>query len=364
MKATAFIILLALSSSAVAQHQTYSTAEESRFYEINLLWDKANKDASVPYFRAAIDSIDQFLSRYPNSVFKVGLLSYKFDLITAVSRDTVLINQLADSLLSYDSLVTTKLWLAQIFIRRNLNPTRGESLIAEALPALTYPNHIYKANVLLAEYHQNLGLLTAAKIDLDRALQADSTRYEAWFASMALARLNEDASSAAAIQRQIQGLEQRDLLHFSEESAKSPYLFKSVSPFILKDIKGSPVSLSSLRNKVLVINFFGFWCGSCIAELPILRQLGRDFPSVLVLYVTSDDPDEANKSLSKPQFQFLRTQRLLFNEPRISKAIGFNAVPRTLIIDKHGTIRFDYLGYTNGSKELFEANLRRLLLEH
>ena len=365
VKATGFIILLTLSSISLAQNQTYSKAEQSRFHELNLAWGKAYRDASRPYFNAVIDSIDQFLAKYPQSIFRSGLLSYKFDLTAAVSTDTVLINQLADTLLSYDSLATTKLWLGEILITRNLSAARGARLIDEALPGLAYANHLSKANVLLGQYHQRLGFLTVAKRDLERAIRADSSRYEAWFAYLALARMDEDASMTSAIQRQIQELEQRDLLHFSEESTKSPNLFKSVSPFTLKDMNGTPVPLSSFRNKVFVVNFFGFWCGGCIAELPILQQLGREFPSVLFLYVTSEDPTETkNVYLSKPQFQFLRTQRLLFNEDKISIAIGFNGVPRTLIVDKHGVIRFDYLGYTNGSKELFEANIRMLLHEH
>ena len=45
--------------------------------------------------------------------------------------------------------------------------------------------------------------------------------------------------------------------------------------FTLNDLSGRPVQLSSLRGKVVLLNFWATWCPPCRAEVPSMVGLNR-----------------------------------------------------------------------------------------
>ena len=56
---------------------------------------------------------------------------------------------------------------------------------------------------------------------------------------------------------------------------------------------GTSRQLSDYRGNVILLNFWATWCQPCIAELPELDQLQRDFASSgLVVVTVSDEPQE------------------------------------------------------------------------
>ena len=55
---------------------------------------------------------------------------------------------------------------------------------------------------------------------------------------------------------------------FDKEFIESPLLGKPAPDFTLQDLEGNTVSLSSLRGKPVVINFWASYCAPCVTEHP------------------------------------------------------------------------------------------------
>ena len=369
MKSIQWLLIFVFSSSCFAQSITDSKSEGYQFSQLNHAWASARTYSSKQYYLAVIDSINQFLEQYPNSVYKTGLLNYKLDLVSTVSSDEVLTNRIADTLLFYDSLAQTKLGIAEIFIDKNLNAARGASMIHGILPLLDVNNQRYRAFNLLAHYDISKGDYLSAKTNLLSAIKTDSTRYESWYSYLSLLKAREDVDGVKSIELIIKRLEDNDLLNYGEESSTSPNLFKEIYSYNFTNMDGKPVSLSSFRKNVVVINCFAFWCGACVPELQMLHSLSKRFPKVTFLFVNmpphfvGGNPKDTRLLLNKPKYECLQGHEILFPNDEFERTLDIKGVPTTFIIDKQGVIRFDYLGFAKGSEELIRNNLRQLSSE-
>jgi peroxiredoxin len=64
--------------------------------------------------------------------------------------------------------------------------------------------------------------------------------------------------------------------------------------FRLPSLAGGEVDLSSLRGKMVVLNFWATWCPPCVAEMPSLERLHRALgPEGLAVVAVSADEDGA-----------------------------------------------------------------------
>lgn len=101
--------------------------------------------------------------------------------------------------------------------------------------------------------------------------------------------------------------------------------------------EGTPVTLSKLRGKPVVVNFWASWCAPCHDEAPILQDLNRRFgDKVVFLTVNSEDgPDEARAFLRryKATFPVVRT-----GQDTIRRSYGTNQMPETFVIDPDGAL--------------------------
>jgi peroxiredoxin len=113
----------------------------------------------------------------------------------------------------------------------------------------------------------------------------------------------------------------------------------TAADFTLKDVlQGQDYTLSQFRGKVVLINFFTFFCGPCREEMPDLNQVYHEYQSqgfqTLGIALSSDPT----------QIRFLVKQLgldypVLIGNDQVSNAYGSVAVvPTTFIVDKSGNI--------------------------
>ncbi len=100
-------------------------------------------------------------------------------------------------------------------------------------------------------------------------------------------------------------------------------------------------NLGSLRGKVVLINFWAYWCEPCIDEMESLKKLeasleGKDF--VLLMVHVGDEKEEALKVAHLP------SNRVFDISAGILGAYGVSGLPHSVLIDRNGVVRAEFKG--------------------
>jgi cytochrome c biogenesis protein CcmG, thiol:disulfide interchange protein DsbE len=118
----------------------------------------------------------------------------------------------------------------------------------------------------------------------------------------------------------------------------SPAVVGEPAPaLIAQSFRGEKFDLSTLRGKVVVLNFWASWCEPCRAEMPLLEALSHDYGDrVAVVGLSADDPHDRRDAVQLAQRVSYLTG-LLVEAP----ANGFGApqaLPLTYIIAPTGIL--------------------------
>jgi len=115
--------------------------------------------------------------------------------------------------------------------------------------------------------------------------------------------------------------------------------------FTLQPFDGSPVSLSGLSGKIVVINFWASWCIPCEQETTWLEQAWNQYaPGGQVVFLGVDYMDTETAASA-----FIKQNGMTYiNGPdlqsKISHDYGVMAVPETYIIGRDGKLAYAQIG--------------------
>lgn len=115
--------------------------------------------------------------------------------------------------------------------------------------------------------------------------------------------------------------------------------------FTLKNIKGEDVTLSSLRGKYIVLDFWGSWCGWCIKGIPEMKKMYAKYQKQLeVVGIACRDSEEVwKKSVADNKLPW--TNLLNGNgENDVTVTYAIKGYPTKIILDSEGKIVKTILG--------------------
>ena len=109
------------------------------------------------------------------------------------------------------------------------------------------------------------------------------------------------------------------------------------------DRDGNPVALEDLKGKAVYIDVWATWCGPCIAEIPSLKSIEKDYHDADISFVSvsidQQSDEEKWKNFVKEK-QLGGLQLMAENAWQSDIASGYNikGIPRFILIDKDGKI--------------------------
>src|SRR5215510_780458 len=136
-------------------------------------------------------------------------------------------------------------------------------------------------------------------------------------------------------------------------SARATLAGKDAIAFSLKDLDGNHVDLQTLKGKVVLLDFWASSCSPCVAEMPHIEKLHRDFKDkgLVTLGIDSEEAQVARAFLKKKGYTFTT---LVDDGNEVSRKYGVYGIPQVLIIGREGKIKWHAIGYGPGR----EAQLR------
>jgi cytochrome c biogenesis protein CcmG, thiol:disulfide interchange protein DsbE len=142
----------------------------------------------------------------------------------------------------------------------------------------------------------------------------------------------------------------------SGHDAVNPLHSGPAPSFTRPTLDGGTVSLADLRDRPVVVSFWGSWCMPCRDELPLLAESAKRHPEVAFLGILfRDGPDDARRAARQAGAGF---PMLLDPGETAARAYGVESAPVTFFIAPDGTIAGDLIGPVTGP--LIERLIRRL----
>ena len=131
--------------------------------------------------------------------------------------------------------------------------------------------------------------------------------------------------------------------------------------FTLPQLDGGEITLSSLRGRVVLLNFWATWCKPCEEEMPAMERLhtklgGPDFELLAVSVDEGDEEVRAFRDRLALHFPILRDA-----DKSVATAYQTYRFPESWLIGRDGTVVARYIGPRDWDGPTYLERIRRLI---
>jgi peroxiredoxin len=116
--------------------------------------------------------------------------------------------------------------------------------------------------------------------------------------------------------------------------------------FTVTTLDGAKVSISDLKGKVVLVNFWATWCPPCLVEMPRLeKEVWQKYKSsefVMVAIAREQTENEITAFRQEYKYSFPMAAD---TEREVYKLFGNGGIPRSYVVGADGKIVFQSVGY-------------------
>jgi peroxiredoxin len=107
--------------------------------------------------------------------------------------------------------------------------------------------------------------------------------------------------------------------------------------FTLKALSGKKLTLSQLRGKIVLVNFWATWCPPCRKEMADLDAIYTHFQpeGLVVLSISSESPFQVNSFIQGTHYH---PTVLIDDGGKVAKEFHVDGIPRTFVFDRDGKL--------------------------
>ncbi|MDT4840301.1 Thiol-disulfide oxidoreductase ResA [compost metagenome] len=160
----------------------------------------------------------------------------------------------------------------------------------------------------------------------------------------------------------MQGLMEIGLFKPDTSKQESSTLSVDLSTIRFKNVNGEEVNLAEFNGKVIFINFWATWCPPCLAEMPSIDKLHKQFATdkeVVFLMVDADGNFEKSQAYMDRKKYKMPVFAIADNLP---EAIFKGSLPTTVVFDKMGRLSYHGEGAADYSSAKFIDFINKLKL--
>lgn len=147
---------------------------------------------------------------------------------------------------------------------------------------------------------------------------------------------------------------------FHEEGAQ---LIGKMAPDVtLPMADGSRIKLSSLRDRLVVLDFWATWCPPCVMSLPIFAKASVPFKSKGVVFIAVNKGEPMSIAKSYLKSNHINVTLAADSDGRVASAFEVEGIPCTIFIGRDGVIKGVHVGIRPaGLAEGFAEDLNKFI---
>lgn len=136
---------------------------------------------------------------------------------------------------------------------------------------------------------------------------------------------------------------------------------KQAPEIALDQLDGGKFKLSDLKGKVVIVDFWATWCGPCVAAMPVLLKVAKEYEAkgvVLVGANQGEDKETVQKFIDAKKWEL---DVAMDPDGKSGAAYMVTGIPQTVIIGRDGMVKKVHIGFRPDLEALLKGELDKIL---